>query len=58
MNKSSILMTIVTTLIGIVGSAVVTKKFSKDKNPVWNFKLSVLFSKGISKIDNKISEFC
>ena len=52
MNKSSILMTIVTTLIGIVGSAVVTKKFSKDKNPVWNFKLSVLFSKGISKIDN------
>lgn len=52
MNTSSILMTVVTTFIGIIGSAVITKKFSKEKNPVWKFNLSVLFSKGITKIDN------
>lgn len=52
MDIKSLFLTILTTLIGIVASVIITKKFAKDKKPLWYFKLNVLFSAGNSKIDN------
>lgn len=48
---NDIILACITTTLGIAGGAIITIILSKNKNPLWYFRLNVLFSKGISKID-------
>lgn len=48
---NDIILACITTTLGLVGGAIISIKLSKNKNPLWYFRLNVLFSKGISKIE-------